>query len=102
MLISGSLARPAPRHFTVLLSVRNLASNQRPAPGVNLKIVEAASVAATDAYVKSFHYGWGTALPFVAIALLIIMALDGSNIKAQMTWLVERPVSCTTSTYESF
>ena len=65
------------------------------APGVTLPIIEAASAAATDSYVRSFHYGWDTALPFVAIALLIVFALDGPKIKSQMTWLIERPVSLT-------
>lgn len=55
------------------------------APGVTTAIVEAASAAAMDSYVKSFHYGWDTALPFVVVALLIVFALDGPKIKAQMT-----------------
>jgi hypothetical protein len=60
---------------------------------VTPSIIEAASAAATDSYIKSFHHGWDTALPFVAIALLIVLALDGPKIKTQMTWLIERPVS---------
>lgn len=46
------------------------------APGDTMETIGAASNAATDAYVKSFHYGWDTALPFVAVALLIAFALD--------------------------
>jgi hypothetical protein len=64
-------------------------------PGVTTAIVEAASAATMDSYVKSFHYGWDTALPFVAVALAIVFALDGPKIKTQMTWLIERPVSST-------
>lgn len=63
------------------------------APGVTMEIIGAASNAATDAHVKSFHCGWDPALPFVAVALLIVFALDGKKIKAQMTWLIEKPVS---------
>jgi len=54
-----------------------------------------ASAAAKHAYVESFHYGWYTALPFAIIALLSVFLLDGKKIKAQMTWLVERPVAPT-------
>jgi hypothetical protein len=64
-------------------------------PGVTTAIVEAASAATMDSYVKSFHYGWDTALPFVVVALLIAFALDGLKIKTQVTWLIERPVSST-------
>ncbi|KAK0354529.1 hypothetical protein LTR91_005910 [Friedmanniomyces endolithicus] len=64
-------------------------------PGATSAIIEVASAAAKHAYVESFHYGWYTALPFAIIALLSVFLLDGKKIKAQMTWLVERPVAPT-------
>ena len=63
------------------------------APGVTPQIIEAGSAAAIAAYVKSFHYGWYTAIAFVIIALLCVCTLDGPKMKKQMTWLVERPVA---------
>lgn len=62
-------------------------------PGVTPAIIGAGSAAAVAAYVESFHYGWYTALPFAIVALLIVFLLDGKKIKAQMTWLIERPVA---------
>ena len=62
-------------------------------PGINDSIVAAGQTAATRAYVESFHYGWYTALPFAIVALLITFLLSSKTIKAQMTWLVERPVA---------
>ncbi|KAK0347944.1 hypothetical protein LTR02_001328 [Friedmanniomyces endolithicus] len=64
-------------------------------PGATSAVIEVASAAAKHAYVESFHYGWYTALPFAIIALLSVFLLDGKKIKAQMTWLVERPVAPT-------
>lgn len=55
--------------------------------------MQAGSAAATQAQVESFHYGWETALPFAIVALLLVFLLSGKQIKAQMTWLVERPVA---------
>ena len=62
-------------------------------PDVTPKIIAAGGAAAIQANVKSFHYAWYTALPFSVLALLIVFLLDGKKTKAQMTWLVERPVA---------
>ena len=62
-------------------------------PDVTAPIIEAGAAAATAATVKSFHFGWYTSLPFAILALLLVLLLSSKQIKAEMTWLVERPVA---------
>ncbi|KAL8279865.1 hypothetical protein RQP46_007715 [Phenoliferia psychrophenolica] len=50
------------------------------------------TVALKSAYSEAFHYGWYACIPFVAIALLMCVGLDGDAIKKQMNWAVDNPV----------
>lgn len=84
-------------HSSVAVFVEGIAAGNatitKSAPGVTQAIIEAGETAATAAYIRSFHLGWTSALPFAIVALLLVFLLDGKKIKTQMTWLVERPVA---------
>lgn len=89
--VKAGLSQTSLKEFVTGIAAGNVTMIES-APGVTPAIIGTGSAAA-HAYIASFHYGWYTALPFAIIALLIVCLLDGKKIKAQMTWLIERPVA---------
>jgi len=88
---AGLRASSVPAFITAIAAENSTALEA--VPGVSAAIISAGQEAVIDAYVESFHYGWYTAIPFAIVALLIVFLLNGKLIKAQMTWLVEKPFS---------